>query len=195
MKKFALCAALIGTLFSTAASAETYVLSNVGNYSPLHNQLYGGVQQYITDWNGTILTANASGNSTLIGSVKLTNGLYYSLNVTLTDTYFSGTTQKWGNFSGTLVGTGFNISLNDINPTRDGSDAVLGLNATPYNNAVAGGNSATTMEFGFWGDNSPAAGGTRNSDVNTTVVKVPLPGTLALLGASLVGLALRRKRA
>lgn len=195
MKKFALCAALIGTLFSTAASAETYVLSNVGNYSPLHNQFYGGVQQYITDWNGTILTANASGNSTLIGSVKLTNGLFYSLNVTLTDTYFSGTTQKWGSFAGTLVGTGFNISLNDINPTRDGSDAVLGLNATPYNNGVAGGNSPTTMEFGFWGDDNPAAGGTRNSDVNTTVVKVPLPGTLALLGASLVGLALRRKRA
>jgi hypothetical protein len=208
MKKLLASALIAGSMFSGAAFAEKYTLLNDGaNNSPLHNQ---GLN--INTWNAT-LTANATGVSTLVGTFVGSDTKTYNINMTLTDTYFAAGKQYWGNFLGLVSGNGRNIVLNDIVPGRDvNSDAVLGINATPYNDHLPGGNKPV-LEFGFWGDDSPLAGGTRNSDANVHVAcvsgtgaggpansngtcttgNVPLPGTLALTGIALLGLGLRRK--
>ncbi len=215
MKKVLLSVLMGASMFAaTHASAATYqIVNDAANNSPLHNQ---GL--IITSWNAT-LTANQSGNSKLYGTVVASDHKTYSINVTLMDTYFANGNQYWGNFKGTLSGNGRRLSLNDLSPTRDGMDAVLGINAAPYNNGLAGGDQSV-MEFGFWGDDSPKAGGNRNSDVNVHVVctsgkgpanangtcasgtpvgpkggSVPLPGTLALMGLALLGLSAVRRKA
>jgi uncharacterized protein (TIGR03382 family) len=135
------------------------------------------------------------------------------VNITLQDAYqpFANGNRYWGNFVGTLTGSnGSIISLNDIAPNRDTStDAILGINATPYNNGLAGGN-APVMEIGLYGDNSPGAAGIRNFDINAHLkcisstanangtcssAAVPLPGTLSLLGLAALGLFRRSKKA
>jgi hypothetical protein len=219
MKRILTAALLACSMVSGAAFAEKYDLLNDGaNYSPLHNNYYtdrSGKQQtlLIETWCATLI-ANATGNSYLTGGFIGSDKKSYSISMTLTDTYFTGSTQHWGDFSGKVAGNGRNISLNDIMPGRDAMDAVLGINVTPYNNGQRGGNTAY-MEFGFWGDNSPGAHGTRNSDANTHVAciadtrtgttrnndgscgggntNVPLPGTLALTSLALLGLGIRRK--
>ncbi len=209
MKKLILALAM-SAIGSSSALAATYSLqSGSFNNSPLHNQ---GLN--IVNWNAT-LTANATGNSQLTGTFVGSDQKTYNINMTLTDTYFTNGFQYWGNFSGAVTGNGRHISLNDITPVRDvNTDAVLGINATPYNNGNTGGNTPV-MEFGFWGDDNAAAGGNRNSDVNTHVKctsgngaggpanadgtcstkpnPVPLPGTLALMGLGLVAIGSRRK--
>jgi PEP-CTERM motif len=216
MKRVLLTALAAGLMTCGAAQATTYagtykILSDAANNSPLHNS---NPAVSIANWLNTTLTVNATGNSYLSGVVRGSNGLHYNINLTLTDTYARGANQAWGNFAGTLSGNGLNLSLNDIDPGRDGNDALIGINATPYNNANPGGNT-NVLEFGFWGDNSPRAGGTRNSDVNVHVSctsgsgvggpantngtcstggNVPLPGTLALLGIAALGLGLRAKK-
>ncbi len=215
MKRILLTALAAGLLTCGAAQATgfagTYAFVNdSANNSPMHGQGFS-----IASWN-TTLTVNATGNSFLAGTAKGTDGGNYVIAMTFMNTYISGATQKWGNFVGTLIGNGKHIMLNDINPGVDGDDALIGINATPYNNGNAGGNTAV-LEFGFWGDNSPGAGGTRNSDVNVHITcksgtgaggpanangtcstggpsGVPLPGTLALLGLAAVGLGLRGKK-
>jgi PEP-CTERM motif len=210
MKKLITSLVVAASLSSGIATAATYALTNSANNSPLHNQ---GLN--ISSWSAT-LTANATGSSTLIGTFVGSDHKTYNISMTLVDTYFSGGTQYWGNFSGSVTGNGRNISLNDITPARAlNSDACLGLNCTPYNNHLAGGNTAQ-LEFGFWGDDSPLAGGNRNSDVNTHVrctsgtgangpanangtcttgpSAVPVPGSLALLGLGLIALGARRTK-
>jgi hypothetical protein len=216
MKRILLSALAAGLLTCGAAQATTYAgtyafVNDSANNSPLHGQGFS-----MATWN-TTLTVNATGNSFLTGTGKGTDGGNYVIAMTFSDTYISGANRYWGNFIGTLIGNGKHILLNDIAPTRDTStDAVIGINATPYNNGQAGGNTAV-LEFGFWGDNSPLAGGTRNSDVNVHITcksgtgaggpanangtcstggpaGVPLPGTVALLGLAALGLGLRGKK-
>jgi PEP-CTERM motif len=221
MKKILTTALLASTLFSGAAFAEKYDLLNDGaNFSPLHNNYYtdstgNKLTLMIETWCATLI-ANATGNSFLNGTFVGSDKKTYNINMTLSDSYFTANGfQHWGNFIGSVTGNGRNISLNDIVPTRDvASDAVLGINSTPYNNGQKGGNIAY-MEFGFWGDDSKNAYGNRNSDANTHVAciadpaagvttnangscgrsNVPLPGTLALAGIAMLGLGLRRKLA
>jgi hypothetical protein len=198
-----------GAAQATGFAGSYSFVNDAANNSPLHGQGFS-----IASWN-TTLTVNATGNSFLAGTAKGTDGGNYVIAMTFSDTYLSGANRYWGNFIGTLIGNGKHILLNDIAPSRDTStDAVIGINATPYNNGNPGGNTAV-LEFGFWGDNSPLAGGTRNSDVNVHITcksgtgaggpanangtcstggNVPLPGTLALLGLAGLGLALRSKK-
>jgi hypothetical protein len=215
MKRILLSALAAGLLTCGAAQATgfagTYAFVNdSANNSPMHGQGFS-----IASWN-TTLTVNATGNSFLAGTAKGTDGGNYTINMTFMNTYITAGVQKWENFVGTLTGNGKNISLNDINPGKDGDDALIGINAAPYNNGNPGGNT-NVLEFGFWGDNSPLAGGTRNSDVNVHITcksgtgaggpanangtcstgtpsGVPLPGTIALLGLAAVGLGLRGKK-
>jgi hypothetical protein len=219
MKKILSAALLASTMFSGAAFAEKYDLLNDGaNYSPLHNNYFtdtsgNKVTLLMETWCATLI-ANVTGSSFLNGTFVGNDKKTYNINMTFTDTYFTTNGfQHWGNFSGSVTGNGRNLSLNDILPTRDlNTDAVLGINATPYNMGRPGGNIAY-MEFGFWGDDSKNAGGNRNSDANTHVAciadpkagvttnndgscgrtNVPLPGTLALTGIALLGVGLRRK--
>jgi PEP-CTERM motif len=203
-----------------SANAATYtLLNNAANVSPMHNNGFR-----ITSWNAT-LTVNATGSSTLIGTAIGTTpqnvSTNYNINMTFVDTYFSGNNQYWGNYSGTLTRVGQStpsIVFADINgATRNTAfDAVIGINATPYNGNGLG--SAAVLEFGFWGAEPPGGfNARRNSDVNVQVActsgtgtngpanpngtcttgpgKVPLPGTLALLGLGVFALGWRVKRA
>lgn len=201
LKKSLLSLAMVaGAMFSGLASAETYQLNSGANNNSLWN--ITGVR--VTTWNAT-LNVNATGNSSLTGSLLASNGQTYNISMTLTDTYMNGSIRQWGNFSGSIVGAGTTTWLNDIGAGRDGMDAGLGVNAAPYNPTTA------LLEFGFWSDTSASGAGTHNFDVNTTVTcssgtaqangacstsssggSVPVPGSLALAGLGLVGMLARR---
>jgi uncharacterized protein (TIGR03382 family) len=221
MKKLFVAAALSASLGTAGiASAATYqLLNNSANYSPMHNS---SPYFAISSWNA-VLTANPTGNSTLIGTAVGSNGTNYNINMTFFNTYLSGGNQYWQSFTGTLTAVGSTtplINFFDVSgPGKSSDDAVLGINATPYNNNIIGGNAAY-MEFGFWGTRNPNgsyAAGERNSDVNVQVRcisgngpagpadsqgrcttgpnPVPLPGTLALLGLGLAAAGVARRRA
>jgi uncharacterized protein (TIGR03382 family) len=217
LNKSFLTAAISALCFCSGAQAFSYpgvysFQNDSANYSLLFI-----ANSSIYNWNDVILTANATGDSFITGTAFNTNGVSYAVNITLQDTYelpsglLNAGNQHWGSFVGTLTGSnGTVISMNDINPIRDtASDAILGINATPYNNGLAGGNTAV-LEFGLHGDNSPGAGGTRNIDINVhlkcisspanangtcNTAAVPVPGTVGLLGLALLGLFRRPKKA
>lgn len=200
MKKILTGALVAAAMLAGTASATTYKLNGGANNNSVFNQT--GVTA--STWNAT-LTVNASGNSSLAGSFLGSNGTTYSINVTLLDTYFSGAKQMWGNFTGSIVGGGVTTVLYDVSgAARNSMDAVIGINAAPYNA------NTTLQEFGFWSMN---AAGVHNFDLNTTVTctsatanangtcgaatsssggSVPLPGSAALTGLVLVGLASRK---
>jgi PEP-CTERM motif len=222
--KSVLISAIAALSFCSGAQAFSYpgvysFVTDNSNNSPLY--LFGpGVN--INNWNNVILTVNTTGDSFITGTAFASNGLSYAVNITLQDTYQAVTPiqgnasfQYWGSFVGTLVGSNNGsivsiIRMNDINPIRDSTtDAVIGINATPYNNGNAGGNAAL-LEFGLYGDDSAGAGGTRNLDINVhlkcisstanangtcNTAAVPLPGTISLLGIALFGLFRRPKKA
>jgi hypothetical protein len=231
MKKTLIAAALMALSIGTASATTPVNTTNYytfvndsANLSPMHGQGFS-----IVNWTAG-LQINSTGNSTVAGVGVGSDHKVYAISMTLKDTYFANGNQYWGTFHGTLMGNGRTIYLNDLNPTRDQFDAVLGINATPYNNGLPTGNTPV-LEFGFWGDDNPAAGGNRNSDVNvhvrcvasTTVTvgangacvprpstststsstststssstgRVPLPGTVALLGLGLVAVGAMKRR-
>jgi uncharacterized protein (TIGR03382 family) len=217
LKKTFLTAAISALCFCSGAQAFSYpgvysFQTDSANNSPLYL-----ANSSINNWNNVILTANATGDSFITGTAFATNGVSYVVNITLQDAYdvpssfLTGSRQYWGSFVGTLTGSnGSVVSMNDINPIRDTTtDAILGINATPYNNGLAGGNTAV-LEFGLLGDNSPGAGGTRNFDINVhlkcisspanangtcNTAAVPVPGTVGLLSLALLGLFRRPKKA
>jgi hypothetical protein len=204
-------------ILSAPAFATLYVgsykLLDLGNYSPMHNS---NPYFSIVSWNAT-LTVNNTGNSTLIGTGKGSNGTNYNISMSFFDTYIANGNRYWGDFTGTLTAFGAStpiITFADVSGhARSKDDAVIGLGAVPYNNGVAGGNTSN-LEFGFWGSKPPGGpNAPRNSDVNVRVEcisgggantngtckpggSVPVPATAALLGLGLLAAAsVRRKRA
>jgi uncharacterized protein (TIGR03382 family) len=219
LNKSFLTAAISALCFCSGAQAATYP----GVYSLVSDSANNSVLYGVTpsmQWNSTTFTVNSTGDSYITGTSIGLNGVTYAVNITLQDTYqYSGPTttfsspnfQYWGTFFGTFTGNnGSVINIHDIAAGRDvNSDAVLGINATPYNNGQAGGN-LQVMEFGLHGDDSPGAGGNRNIDVNLHVTcisspanangtcntaAVPVPGTVGLLSLALLGLFRRPKKA
>jgi hypothetical protein len=211
--KQSLCVGLLA--LSTQAGAATYeFLNNSANYSPMHNQGFS-----ISNWNA-VLTANATGNSTVTGTARGDNGSNYSINIVLYNPYFSNGNQYWETYTGSLTRLGtatpWSITFYDVGGAgRQGTDAVLGLNAVPYNDGKPGGTDRY-MEFGFWGTSNPNgsfAWNQRNSDVNLqvrctsgtgangpatstgecTTGRVPVPGTIALLGLGMLAAAGSRR--
>jgi PEP-CTERM motif len=216
MKRVLLTAIAAGLMTCGAAQATTYAgtyaISNTGGLS-----VFNITSVTITQWNAALTVSDVAGSSaSLVGTARANNGVNYNVNFTFTGAYTSGTELRWSNFSGSLTGGGTTTYVYDILAGQDGSDARIGFNAAPYNNGVAGGNNANALEFGFWGDTSPTAASTHNFDMNTLVSctsgtgaggpanpngtcttrpgNVPLPGTLALLGAAALGLGFRAKK-
>jgi hypothetical protein len=210
MKRVLLTALAAGLLSSGAAQATsyngTYSISNTNGLSVFN---VTGVQ--ITNWAATLVVNDALGSAALTGTAKGTNGITYNVNIGFTGGYTSGSEYRWANYVGAIT-NGLNVQgIFDGMVGVDSMDARIGINAAPYNA------NTTSVEFGFWSYDKAAgvAGRVHNFDMNTVVSctsgtgaggpatstgacttggSVPVPGTIALLGAAALGLGWRGKK-
>jgi hypothetical protein len=214
MRKIILAALSLSFVFCNAVSAATYSLVNDGSGVSDVELNRGLVPIY--SWDAT-LNVNASGSSSLAGRFVAFDGDTYQVNINLLDSYFSNGNQYWGSFNGTVSGVTnlrYQLSLFDESSARSlQTDAAFGINVATANNRLTGGNDPV-LEFSLFslGPHLPGAviiGSVPNFVINTHLTcasgpaladgscpaaSVPLPGTLALTGLALLGLAARRKR-
>jgi hypothetical protein len=211
MKRVLLTALAAGLLSSGVAQATsyngTYVVSNANGLS-----VFNVTGVTISNWAATLVVNEALGSGALTGIAKDSNGINYNVNVGFTGGYVSGAEYRFANFVGAIT-NGLNVqAIFDGAVGVDSMDARIGINAAPYNA------NTTSVEFGFWSYDKAAgvAGRVHNFDMNTVVSctsgtgaggpatstgacttgggSVPVPGTIALLGAAALGLGLRGKK-
>jgi hypothetical protein len=211
MKRVLLTALAAGLMASGAAQAVsyggTYAITNPNGLSVFN---VTGVS--FTYLNASLIVNDALGTALLTGTGKGSNNVNYNINVAFTGAYAAGSEQRWANYTGAIT-NGLNIQgIFDGMVGVDSMDARLGINAAPYNA------NTTQLEFGFWSYDKAAgvAGRVHNFDMNNVVSctknaagvavsatatgacgtpsNVPVPGTIALLGAAALGLGLRGKK-
>jgi PEP-CTERM motif len=219
LKILLLSAALAVVTFcnNTLAATYSFVNDTAVDWSLLH-----GRGTRLATWDA-LLTANSTGDSFLSGTATAVGGSQpgiYSINVTLTDTYFlSGSdTQYWGSFSGSFArGNDPIVTFIDRNSARTNDlvggvapDARLGLNVATRNDPV--GSNPLSLEFFLIGGSSRL--GSINFEINElslctsnvpnvdgtcsaiAVSPVPEPSEMVLMlsGLGIVAVLARRRK-